>query len=96
MTIGQREKITYRGKPIRLNRPSFLPPHGVGYGLEGGLGIALNRTIPQGNPVVGRTILRATGTTAEETAEDVTLELRSGRRLRIRVTDIVRREELLE
>ena len=91
---GQREKITYRGKLIRMNGPSFLTPHGIGYGLGEDLGIVLNRTIQQGNPLTGRTILRATGTVVEETAVTVTLELPSGRRMKIRVTDIVRRQIL--
>jgi len=77
-----------------MNRPSFLPSHGVGYGLGEDLGIVLNRTIQQGNPLAGRSILRATGTVVEETAQYVTLELANGRKRRVLVTDIIRRKTL--
>src|SRR5438093_9914073 len=79
-----------------MNCSSFLPPHGVGDGLGEDIGIILNRTIQQGNPFAGRSILRATGTVVEETAEYVTLELGNGRKRRIRLTDIIRRKTLTD
>ena len=89
---GQRERITHR-VVVRVGRTeSFLPPHGIGYGLGYGLGIVLNR-IFRGSPShrVSRVVRQVTGTVVEENAGYVTLELRDRRRLKIRVTDIVRR-----
>ena len=95
MTIGQKEKITYRGKLVRTTlSESFLSPtSGVGYGLGDGLGIALHHVLQRGN-AAHRVVLRATGTVVEETSVSVTLELTSGRRMKIRIPDIVRRQIL--
>ena len=91
---GQRERITHR-VVVRVGRTdSFLPPHGIGYGLGDGLGIVLNRTVkgPPKYSAIQRTI---TGKVIEESPECVILELRGGHKLKIRIIDIVRRESAL-
>ena len=90
MTVGQREKIAYR-VVVRAGRSgSFLPPFGVGYGVNEGLGIVLNRTVkgPTKYRAVERTI---TGKVVVETAKVVTIELANGDRLQIPVSHIIQR-----
>jgi len=95
MTVGQEEAITYRRKLVRSTRSNFLSPtHGIGCGLRE-TGIVLNRVLNTGRenaPV--RVVREVKGTIVEESAGHVTLELRDGRRLKIRLTDIVRRNVL--
>jgi len=93
---GQQEKITYRVVcSSAKENESFLPAQGVGAGVGEELGIVLNR-IFRGSPShrVSRVVRQVTGTVVEENAGYVTLELRDRRRLKIRVTDIVRRTKL--
>src|SRR5438309_2180999 len=98
MTTGQRETITFRRKLVRSSTKSneFLPAQGIGAGLGEGLGIVLNQVI-RGSPSYrgNRVVRQVTGTVVEETAEYVTVVLgnksSSGRRLKIRVSDIIRR-----
>ena len=100
MTVGQREKITYRGNLVRMTRAdeSFLPAQGIGAGLGEGLGIVLNQVIRGTSSYRCWVVRRATGTVVEETAEYVTVVLgnksSSGRRLKIRVSDIIRRKAI--
>ena len=100
MTVGQREKITHRANLVRMNRAdeSFLPAQGIGAGLGEGLGIVLNQVIRGTSSYWCWVVRRATGTVVEETAEYVTVVLgnksSSGRRLKIRVSDIIRRKAI--
>ncbi len=101
--LGQKETITYRGKVVRRVEPKVpftAPTHGIGYGLGDGLGIVLNRVI-RGVPSyrASRVVRQVTGTVVEETPEHVTLVVdnnKEGRRVKIRVTDIIRRTVLHE
>jgi hypothetical protein len=95
LTVGQRETITYRGKIVQTTHSESFssPTYGIGYGLGDGLGIVLHHMMQRGN-APRRAVLRATGTVIEENDEYVTLELPSGRKLKIRVSDIVRRKVL--
>ncbi len=82
-----------------MNRSNeFLPAQGIGSGLGEGLGIVLNRVI-RGAPSyrVSRVVRQVTGTVVEETAEWVTLVVdnnKEGHRIKIRVSDIIRRKVL--
>ena len=77
---------------------SFLPAQGIGAGLGEGLGIVLNQVIRGTSSYRGWVVRRATGTVVEETAEYVTVVLgnksSSGCRLKIRVSDIIRRKAI--
>jgi len=97
MTVGQKEKITYRGRLVSASRSNFLSPsHGLGFGL-GETGIVLNRVLDTGAGSTQRRIVRGvTGTVVAETDASLTLELRNGRRLKIRVSDILGRKVLRE
>ena len=78
MTIGQRERIVYRAVVRGAHSGSFLPPHGVGYGLGDDLGIVLNRTIK--GPTQFRTTHRTVvGTVVAEDEDHVTIERDDGR-----------------
>jgi len=92
MTVGQEETIVSQRRLVRSARSNFLSPtHGIGYGL-GETGIVLNRVLDIGRECTPRRVVREVrGTVVDESLEHVTLELRDGRRLKIRVTDIVRR-----
>ena len=95
MTIGQKEKITYRGKLVRTSRSNFLSPtHGLGLGL-GYTGIVLNRVLnTERGSTPHRIVREVTGTIVAETAEYVMLVVgnkKDGRRLKIRVSDIISR-----
>ena len=90
MTIGQRERVVYRVVERAGRGGSFLPPHGIGYGLGDGLGIVLNRTVK--GPTRFRTTHRTVvGTVTEETKDHVTIQRDDGQQLRIPVTDIIER-----
>ncbi len=97
MTVGQREKITYHGNLVRMNRAdeSFLPAQGIGAGLGEGLGIVLNQVI-RGSPSYrgNRVVRQVTGTVVEETAEYVTILTTNGREKKIRVSNIIRRQAI--
>jgi hypothetical protein len=96
MTTGQRERIVYRVVEHTSRAGSFLPPHGVGYGLdESGLGIILNRTV-KGMPKYRAVQRTVTGTVIDETSDFVTVERDDGRRLRIPVSDIIKRTLILD
>ena len=93
MTIGPRERIVYRVVERAGRTGSFLPSHGVGYGLGDDLGIVLNRTIK------GPTRFRAThrivvGVVVAEDADHVTIERNDGRRLRIPTKYVIQRKIL--
>src|SRR2546426_181555 len=99
MIAGQRETITFRRKFVRSSTKGneFLPAQGIGAGLGEGLGIVLNQVIRGTSSYRCWVVRRATGTVVEEeTAEYVTVVLgnksSSGRRLKIRVSDIIRRK----
>ena len=100
MIAGQRETITFRRKLVRSSARGneFLPAQGVGAGLGEGLGIVLNRVIRGTSSYRCWVVLRATGTVVEETTEYITVVLdnksSSGRRLKIRVSDIIRRKTI--
>jgi hypothetical protein len=84
------ERILYRAVERVGRSRSFLPPHGVGYGLGDDLGIVLNRTIR--GPTRFRTIHRMViGTVIAEDEDHVTIEKDDGRRLRISTSDIIKR-----
>jgi len=86
----QREKITYRAVVASGRFGSFLPPHGVGYGLGDDLGIVLNRTIK--GPTQFRAMHRTvTGVVVAEDADHVTIERDDGRRVRVPISDILKR-----
>ena len=70
---------------------SFLPPHGVGYGLGDDLGIVLNRTIsgPTQFRAMRRTVV---GVVVTEDADHVTIQRDDGRRVRIPAKDIIQRK----
>ena len=74
---------------------SFLPAQGIGAGLGEGLGIVLNQVI-RGSPSYegNRVVRHMTGTVVEETAGYVTIVTTNGRRLKIRVSDIIRRKAI--
>ena len=93
MTIGQRERIVYRVVERAGRTGSFLPSHGVGYGLGDDLGIVLNRTIrgPTRFRATHRTVI---GLVVTEDGDFVTIERVDGRRLRIPVSDIIERTVL--
>jgi len=94
MIAGQRETIIFRRKLVRSSTKGneFLPAQGIGAGLGEGLGMVLNRVI-RGSPSY-RVVSRVTGTFVAETRDSVTLELRNRQRLKIRLTDIIRRNIL--
>jgi len=93
MTTGQRERIVYRAVVRGARSGSFLPPHGVGYGLGDDLGIVLNRMIR--SPTRLRTIHRTViGTVIAEDGDHVTIERNDGRRVRIPISDIIERSAL--
>ena len=93
MTTGQRERIVYRAVVRGARSGSFLPPHGVGYGLGDDLGIVLNRMIR--GPTRLRTIHRTViGTVITEDGDHVTIERNDGHRMRIPISDIVERSVL--
>ena len=100
MIAGQRETITFRRKLVRSSTKGneFLPAQGIGAGLGEGLGIVLNQVIRGTSSYRCWVVRRATGTVIEETAEYVTVVLgnksSSGRRLKIRVSDIIRRKAI--
>ncbi len=100
MIAGQRETITFRRKLVRSSTKGneFLPAQGIGAGLGEGLGIVLNRVIRGTSSYRCWVVRRAAGTVVEETAEYVTVVLgnksSSGRRLKIRVSDIIRRKAI--
>ena len=90
---GRRERIVYRVVVRGAHSGSFLPPHGVGYGLGDDLGIILNRTIR--GPARLRTIHRTViGTIIAEDEHHITVEGFDGRRFRIPVEDIIERTTL--
>ena len=93
MTTGQRERIVYRIVERAGRTGSFLPPHGVGYGLGERLGLVLNRVVkgPSKFRVTHRTVV---GVVVAEDADHVNIERDDGRRLRISVSDIVERTAL--
>ena len=97
MTIGQRETITFRRKLVRSSTKSneFLPAQGIGAGLGEGLGIVLNQVI-RGSPSYrgNRVDRQVTGAVVEEGAEYITILTTNGRRLKIRVSDIIRRKAI--
>ena len=90
MTTGQRERIVYRAVVRGARSGSFLPPHGVGYGLGDDLGIILNRTI-RGPTNFRATRRTAVGLVVEEDTNSVIVELRDGRKLKIPRSDIIKR-----
>jgi hypothetical protein len=93
MTIGHRERIVYRAVVRGARSGSFLPPHGVGYGLGDDLGIVLNRTIK--GPTRLRTIHRTViGTVIGEDENQVTIERDDGQRFKILISDIIERTAL--
>jgi len=93
MTTRQRERIVYRAVVRGARSGSFLPPHGVGYGLGDDLGIVLNRMIR--GPTRLRTIHRTViGTVIAEDGDHVTIERNDGRRVRIPISDIIERSAL--
>jgi hypothetical protein len=100
MTAGQRETITFRRKLVRSSTKGneFLPAQGIGAGLGEGLGIVLNRVIRETSSDQSWVVRRVTGTVVEETAEYVTVVLgnksSSGHRLKIQVSDIIRRKAI--
>ncbi len=96
MIAGQRETITFRRKLVRASTKGneFLPAQGIGAGLGQGLGIVLNQVIRGTSSYRCWVVRRVTGTFVAETQDSVTLELRNGQRLKIRLTDIVRRNIL--
>ena len=102
LTVGQKEKITYRDRLLRTSRssePFTAPTQGIGYGLGDGLGIVLHRLLAASKrPPAERlpSVHRVIGTVVEETAESVTLTLANGHRLMIRVADIIRRKAVHE
>lgn len=87
--IGQREKITYRVITRAGHSGSFLPPHGVGYGLGEDFGLALNRTV-KGPTKFRMTHRTVTGIVVTEDADHVTIERNDGRQFRIPVSNIVK------
>ncbi len=94
MTVGQKDTIAYRVVRVSRSNKSFLPPHGIGYGL-GETGIVLNRLLSVERNTPRQTVREVTGTIVEETAEFVTLAVagrhKDGHRLKIRVSEIIRR-----
>jgi hypothetical protein len=93
MTIGQRERIVYRVVERAGREGSFLPPHGVGYGLSDDLGLVLNKTIK--GPSKFRTMHKSVvGFVTEETKDHVTIQRADGQRVRIPTTDIIERTGL--
>ena len=90
MTIGQRERIVYRVVERAGREGSFLPPHGIGYGLGDGLGIVLNRTI-KGPTKIRATHRTAVGLVVEEDVKSITVERADGRRVKIPTSDIIER-----
>ncbi len=88
MTTGQRERVVYRVIERAGRAGSFLPPHGVGYGLGDDLGIVLNRTIrgPMKFRATPRTVI---GTVIAEDEKYITID--GKRPLRIPVENIIRR-----
>ena len=93
MTAGQRERIVYRVVERAAREGSFLPPHGVGYGLGDDLGIVLNRTIrgPTRLRTINRTVI---GTVIAEDGDHVTVERSDGQRVRIPISDVIERTAL--
>src|SRR5947209_5798833 len=91
---GRRETIAYRITLVRTSRSNeFLPAQGIGAGLGEGLGIVLNRVIRKAPSYrVSQVVRQVTGMVIAETPEYVTLELPNGRKLKIRVSDIIRRK----
>jgi len=90
MTVGRRERIVYRAVVRGARSGSFLPPHGVGYGLGDDLGIILNRTIK--GPTRLRTIHRTViGTIIAEDGDHVTIQRGDGQRFKIAKSDIIER-----
>jgi len=100
MIAGQRETITFRSKFVRSSAKGdeFLPAQGIGAGLGEGLGIVLNQVMGGTSSDHRWVVRRVTGTVVEESAEYVTVVLgnksSSGRRLKIRVSDIIRRKAI--
>ncbi len=100
MIAGQRETITFRRKLVRSSTKGneFLPAQGIGAGLGEGLGIVLNRVIRGTSSYSCWAVRRATGTVVEETARYVTVVLgnksSNERRLKIRVSNIIRRQAI--
>jgi len=92
LTVGQKETITYRSKRIRISRPNdpfTAPTHGIGYGL-GETGIVLNRLLSGERSTPHRVVREATGTVVEEAPEYVTVVVAGGKKIRVRVSDIIR------
>jgi hypothetical protein len=98
LTVGEKVTVAYRGKKlVRTTRSNFLSPsHGIGFGL-GETGIVLNRILnTERKNTTPRIVREVTGTVIEETPDYVTLEQANGKRLKIRVTDVVRRTTIHE
>ena len=90
MTIGRRERIVYRAVVESGRSGSFLPPHGVGYGLGDDLGIVLNRTIK--GPTKFRAMHRVVvGVVVAEDTHHIVIEQADGRRVRIDAKEIIER-----
>jgi len=74
------------------------PAQGMGAGLGEGLGIVLNRVIRETSSDQRWVVRRVTGTVVEETADYISVVLgdksSSGRRLKIRVSNIIRRKAI--
>ena len=93
MTIGQRERIVCRAVVRGARSGSFLPPHGVGYGLGEGLGIVLNRVVrgPSKFRTSHNTIV---GVVVEETRDYIIVERKNEQRVKIPISDIIERSAL--